>query len=49
MNKEIFLGYPCADLDHADMEKQNLGDWLKRWGRKIAGNWCTEEGAELLL
>ena len=35
MNKGIFLGYRCADLDHADVEKQNLGGLLKEGGGKL--------------
>jgi len=34
----LVLGYRCADENQADVEKQNLGDLLKRWGEVIAGN-----------
>jgi len=29
------LGYRCADLDHADMEKQNFWSLLKEGGGKL--------------
>jgi hypothetical protein len=29
------LGYRCADGNQADMEKQNLGDLLKRRGGEV--------------
>jgi len=32
----LVLGYRCADGNQADMEKQNLGDLLKRRGEVIA-------------
>jgi hypothetical protein len=34
----LVLGYRCADGTQADVEKQNLGDLLKRRGEVIAGN-----------